>query len=172
MALIHFTTEEVREKISRAVPIYEPRVQAEIEDREKRYRDHRTRYEKQQDQYDADLAEWEAKKEATIKEKVEQELLDQNSFWWWQHKRTRAEIEDSVRRTTFFVGRPHYPIYGMFLWPRFEKSLAERSLNFCLQLREKLDNHDPERLVGLTPAELEMIEPDENTSDMGAVAEQ
>ena len=172
MALIHFTTEEVREKISRAIRVYEPRVQGMHERQRKRIQEHREWREKENARYESELKAWEDNKESTIKKRVEEELRDQESFWWWQTKRTRAEIEATVRSTTFFVGRPRYPFYGPLLWPCFEMSHTERSMNFCLQLQEKLANHDPERLVGLTPAELEMIEPDEDTTDMGAVAEQ
>lgn len=158
MALIYFTTEEVREKISRAIRVYEPRVQKAHERKKKRIKEHRKRHEKEKASYESELKSWEDNKEATIKKRVEEELREQEIIWW-RAKRTRAEIEITVKATTIFVGRPHYPRYSPLLWPHFEISYAERAMSFCLQLRDSIVNYDSERLVGLTLDEVGMLDP-------------
>ena len=172
MALIHFTVGEIRKMLASALPEY----QAQYDSLKFEYEKKLASYEKLRDAYYKAQAEEPRRREGILRERAKEDFEKQESlrakhpirfFLFGCARKTEEEFYQYHERRTVWIGG-HIP-YNLMIRP----VCAEHScLTFCQDLSNKLADYEDDRVVGLHPGEVEILNPDENASDMGTTSEQ
>ena len=171
MALIHFTVGEIRGMLAAVLPGY----QAQYEGLKEEYEKKLASYKKRRDAYWAERDAEPKRREELLRARAKEDFEKQES-WRDKHPirsffggkwKTEEEFYEHHKRTTIW---PYSPFYFDFM---LRPSCPEHSrLTFCQDLSKKLSDYEDDRVVGLHPGEVEILNPDENTSDMGTASEQ
>lgn len=171
MAVIHFTVVEVRAMLKEVTPAYQAQSDSLAED------------------YKRSLERWKAKRDAARKERDEEPAR--------RERKLRADARDDYRKQE--RGRDDHPIRSFFggKWKTEEEFYEERKrttlfhspycwgmdlmmppefpehtrLTFCTDLANKLMGYENNRVIGLHPHELEILKPNENTTQLGTTTD-